>query len=143
MDTDLTEKRRPWKTAGLVALAVAIVLALAGASAWAWRAQGRTSDDLSLARWQRSWSDGELAKSLMPMIDELEVVRGQVASLQPGTAEYDKYARKLMDLQNLIGEEMPVLVYTRDAEGNVTIVGAEMARAHLKAQIDLASRGRQ
>lgn len=131
------------KTTLYMAVAVLVVAMLAGLSAWAWQAQGRSTEDVSYARWAAVYHDAQFAKSLLPMIDELDLLRGQVASLQPGTAEYDRYNGKLTELQNLIGDALPALVYKRDSNGNVTIVGVAMARAHLQAQIDLAALGRQ
>lgn len=131
------------KAAVSIAAAVLVVAAAAGLSALAWKAQGRSTEDITYTRWATIRYEGYLAKSLMPMIDRLETLRGQVESLRPGTAEYDTYNRKLADLQNLIADAMPDLVYKRDAAGNAALVGVEMARAHLQARIDLAARGRE
>lgn len=134
---------RVLKTTISVVAAALVVAAAAGISALAWKAQGRSAEDVSYARWTIVSHEARVAKSLMPMIDRLETLRGQVGSLRPGTAEYDAYNHKLTDLQNVIADAMPALVFRRDAAGNATLVGVEMARAHLQARIDLAARGRE
>ncbi|MHB8895304.1 MAG: hypothetical protein ACYC99_09045 [Candidatus Geothermincolia bacterium] len=135
MEPNSKERGHIARSVGQVALAVIVVLAIAGLTAYAWKAQGRYKEDASLALMRQTVRNAEVAKSLLPMIDKLEALRGTVAQLNPGDPDYARYSQQLSELQNLIGEEMPALVYLRDRDGNVTLVGAEMARAHLETII--------
>jgi hypothetical protein len=132
MDTKGTPEKRWTVRAAQVALAVVVVLALAGLTAVAWYAQGRNKEDASYALALVHQYNADVARSLMPLMDKLDVLRSTLASLQPGTPEYQKYAQELTELQNLIGGEMPALVYRRDANGNVTLASVEMVRRHLE-----------
>lgn len=115
-----------------------MVLALAGLTAYAWKAQGRNTEDAHIALLRKAIREAEVAKSLVPMIDRLEALRGTVAGLGPGNPEYEKYYPQLTQLQNLIGDQLPALVSSRDASGNATIVGTDMARDHIRSLIKAA-----
>jgi hypothetical protein len=138
MDTNGERERGRAVRAAQVACAVLVVLALAGLTAVAWYAQGRNKEDTTAAIALILQHNADVARSLLPLVDRLDILRGTVANLQPGTPEYQRFSQELTELQNIIGDAMPALVYRRDAAGNATLAGVEMVRKHLDAQIKAA-----
>jgi len=138
MEAKETAGRKRLKTTAQVAAAVLVVLILAGLSALAWEAQGRTREDPALAIKRIRHRDAEVARSLLPMIYRYEtLLRNSVAGLPYGTPQWVSSNRQFTEVQNLIADEAPALVWHRDANGNVVLVGPEMARKHLRAVIAL------
>lgn len=141
METKPDTRKQRVRSTGLIILAAVLVLALAGLTAFAWKTQGRDKEDSSKAMRRLRNHQAVVAESLLPMIDKLEALRGTVAGLRPGDADFEKYYPQLTQLQNLIADQLPALVFSRDADGNATIVGTDMARDHIRSLIKAAQGG--
>ena len=123
------------KKAIQITLALVVVLALAGLSAYAWKAQGRTKENAKAVILREHSAQADLAKSLLPMLERVGVLKAELPGLKEGTPQRAAAAQELMELENIIGDAEPILVFTRDPGGNTTLVMTDMARKELKAQI--------
>ena len=142
MEAQVTGGGHRTKKVAQVVAAVLVVLVLAGLCAFAWKAQGRTKEDTSVAMRRARHHDAQVAASLMPMIDRYEKLMFTLAGLQYGTPQWVSSNRQLTELENLIGDGDPALVWHKDQNGNVVLVSPEMARDHLRAVIALDNSNR-
>lgn len=137
MEAHVTEDRHRTRKVVQIVAAVLVVLVLAGITAFAWKAQGRTKEDTSFAMRRARHHDAQEATSLLPMVDRYEKLMFSLAGLQYGTPQWVSSNRQLTELENLIGEADPALIWHKDQNGNVVLVSPEMARNHLRAVIAL------
>ena len=143
MESNPVSGKRLAKSIAQAAAAVLVVLALGAAVGLTWKAQGRTREDTTFTQERARYREAQFAKSVLPQIDRYEALMNTVSGLKYGTPQWKSSAAQFTELQNLIGEEVPALIWHLDENGNVVLVGPDMARKHLQAIIALDPTTRQ
>jgi hypothetical protein len=118
-----------------VILAIILVAALAGFSLLMWKVEKRDIETFTRGEAGAKQLEAFIAKSLLPMVDRLQLLQQSIPGLQPGSPAYTDTSEQITEIKNLIAAQIPTLVVGHDEQGNALIVPTEETRTLLNAII--------
>ncbi len=111
---------------------VLLILALFGAfTYYMWRVEGRAAEDISFLIKEEKRKKAETARSILPLLDELE--RARLKSQRAKTkGESAEAARIAAAISNTVAVILPELATSKDSEGNAVLLPLERARKYIR-----------
>ncbi len=96
-----------------------------------WRIEGRTSDDISFFIKEEKQKKADIARTVLPLLEELEKMRRKIAR-SGSMIERAAASRSATAIANAIAVLMPELAISKDHEGNAVLMPTESARNRIE-----------